>query len=51
MSAMSITAILRATILRAADVNDVRDYFHYSDRLKCARGYNDVCSHYCCGLL
>jgi hypothetical protein len=46
MSAMSITVILGD-----ADVNDIRDYFHYSDRLKCARGYNDICSHYCCGLL
>jgi hypothetical protein len=43
--------MLVAAILDAADINDARGYYHYSNGLKCARDYNDLPSRYYCALL
>jgi hypothetical protein len=38
-------------ILGAVDVNDARDYYHYSDGPKYTHGYNDLPSCCYCALL
>jgi hypothetical protein len=40
-----------ATILVAADINDVCDYYHYNDGLKYIRDYNNLPSGFYCDFL
>jgi hypothetical protein len=46
-----MSAMFVAAILGDVDVNDDRDYYHYSDGPKYACGYNDLPSHCYCALL
>jgi hypothetical protein len=46
-----MSVMLIAAILGAADINNVCGYYYCSDGPKYVRGYNDLPSHYYCGLL